>query len=79
MSYLVITSDGVFERMKLQDVCSLFHGSAFLGLKKRGEKLDVQLLADAIVESALNSGSVDNLAALVYPLEFSGKLHLHLT
>jgi hypothetical protein len=73
-SYLVLSSDGVFERMELQDVCNLFHASAFLGLEKRGEKLDLQLLADTIVESALTSGSFDNLAVLIYPLELSGKI-----
>ena len=72
-SYLVITSDGIFERMKLQDVCNLFHQNVFLNLTRDGEKLGSQILADAIVDSALKSGSFDNLAALVYPLEFSGK------
>lgn len=78
-SFLIITSDGIFERMLPQDVCNLvqekyrgFNNSS-LRNKSAGATLDYKALANTVVKAAYKSGSYDNLAAVVYPLNSSGK------
>ncbi|KAK9051182.1 hypothetical protein SSX86_027808 [Deinandra increscens subsp. villosa] len=67
-SYLVATSDGVLERLSPQDVCDLFwqlHTDAPLELQYSPSCL--YSLADCIVDTALERGSMDNVAAVVVP------------
>ncbi|XVE77828.1 hypothetical protein DITRI_Ditri13aG0093700 [Diplodiscus trichospermus] len=69
-SYLVVGSDGVFEKMSLQDVCDLLwevknHATV-------GSRLSSSCslsLADCLVNTAFEKGSMDNMAAVVVPLE----------
>lgn len=68
-SYLVATSDGVFEKMDAQDVCDLFwelHTHSALELQYNPSCS--YSLADCIVDTALERGSMDNVAAVVVPL-----------
>lgn len=68
-SYLVAASDGVFEKLSLQDVCDLLwevdgHGPSRLQLSSSCS----YSLADCIVNTAFEKGSMDNVAAVVVPL-----------
>ncbi|KAK9067618.1 hypothetical protein SSX86_011729 [Deinandra increscens subsp. villosa] len=67
-SYLVATSDGVLEKLSPQDVCDLFwelHTNAPLELQYSPSCS--YSLADCIVDTALERGSMDNVAAVVVP------------
>lgn len=68
-SYLVAASDGVLEKLDPQDVCDLFwelHSNAPLELEYSPSCS--YSLADCIVDTALEKGSMDNVAAVVVPL-----------
>ncbi|GMI73992.1 hypothetical protein like AT3G63340 [Hibiscus trionum] len=68
-SYLVAGSDGIFEKLSLQDVCDLLwevenHDTV-------GSRLSSSCslsLADCLVNTAFERGSMDNMAAVVVPL-----------
>ncbi|KAK5810908.1 hypothetical protein PVK06_026225 [Gossypium arboreum] len=68
-SYLVVGSDGIFEKLSLQDVCDLLwevknHDTV-------GSRLSSSCalsLADCLVNTAFERGSMDNMAAIVVPL-----------
>lgn len=67
-SYLVAASDGVLEKLGPQDVCDLFwelHANAPLELEYSPSCS--YSLADCIVDTALEKGSMDNVAAVVVP------------
>lgn len=67
-SYLVAASDGVLEKLSSQDVCDLFwqlHTDAPLELINSSSCS--YSLADCIVDTALERGSMDNVAAVVVP------------
>lgn len=69
-SYLVVASDGIFEKMNTQDICNLLleaqrqinHSMEYL-------PANVHALALAIVDAAFDRGSMDNLAAVVLALD----------
>ena len=68
-SYLVAASDGIFEKLSLQDVCDLLwevqsHGT----LQSELSTSCLYSLADCIVNTAFEKGSLDNMAAIVVPL-----------
>ncbi|XP_019264222.1 PREDICTED: probable protein phosphatase 2C 51 isoform X2 [Nicotiana attenuata] len=69
--YLVIGSDGIFERMSPQDVCDILHGGH---AKENETSIDTSLcpssssLADCIVQNAFSKGSSDNLSVIVIPM-----------
>lgn len=68
-SYLIAASDGVFEKMSLQDVCDVVwevhtHGTAGSGLSSSCS----YSLAECLVNTAFGKGSMDNMAAVVVPL-----------
>ena len=68
-SYLVAASDGVFEKLSLQDVCDLLwevnsHGT----LESEVSTSCLYSSADCIVNNAFEKGSLDNMAAVVVPL-----------
>lgn len=63
-SYLVAASDGVFEQMSSQDVCDLLWEES-----RNDETVSSSYsLADYVVGTAFERGSMDNLAAVVVPL-----------
>ncbi|KAM0030919.1 putative protein-serine/threonine phosphatase [Helianthus debilis subsp. tardiflorus] len=67
-SYLVAVSDGVLEKLGTQDVCDLLwdlHTPAPLELQYSPSCS--YSLADCIVDTALERGSMDNVAAVVVP------------
>lgn len=75
-SYLVAASDGVFEKLSMQDVCDLLwevngDGSAGLGISPSCSFS----LADCLVKTAFEKGSMDNIAANVVPLGSTGISH----
>ncbi|XP_075640713.1 putative protein phosphatase 2C 51 [Castanea sativa] len=57
--FLVVSSDGIFESMTPQDVCDLIHDSSSCS--------PLSSLAECIVNSAFEKGSVDNLSVIVVP------------
>ncbi|XP_075100732.1 putative protein phosphatase 2C 51 isoform X1 [Nicotiana tabacum] len=69
--YLVIGSDGIFERMNPQDVCDILHGGH---AKENETSIDSSFcpssssLADCIVQNAFSKGSSDNLSVVVIPM-----------
>ncbi|KAJ6306595.1 hypothetical protein OIU78_021836 [Salix suchowensis] len=68
-SYLVVASDGMFEKLGLQDTCDLLwevhsHGSERPGLSSSCS----YSLAECLVNTAFEKGSMDNAAAVVVPL-----------
>ncbi|XP_022727552.1 uncharacterized protein LOC111283351 isoform X2 [Durio zibethinus] len=68
-SYLVVGSDGVFEKLSLQDVCDLLwevKNHATIG--SRLSSSCSLSLADCLVNTAFKRGSMDNMAAVVVPL-----------
>lgn len=68
-SYLVAASDGVFEKLRPQDVCDLLWE-----LRTHGPISSSCLysLADCIVNTAFEKGSTDNMAAVVVPFRSTG-------
>ncbi|XP_027935639.1 uncharacterized protein LOC114190798 isoform X2 [Vigna unguiculata] len=68
-SYLVVASDGVFEKTSLQDVCDLlWEVHSYSNMRSECAHSSYSL-ADLIVNNALKKGSMDNVAAIVIPLE----------
>ncbi|KAJ8899368.1 hypothetical protein K2173_018342 [Erythroxylum novogranatense] len=70
-SYLVVASDGVFEKLSLQDVCDLLwqvhiHDTEKLGLSNACS----YSLAECLVNTAFEKGTMDNMAAVVVPLSY---------
>lgn len=68
-SYLVVASDGVFEKTSLQDVCDLLWELHSYSNMRSECAHSSYSLADLIVNNALKKGSMDNVAAIVIPLE----------
>uniref|UniRef100_A0A453SJR0 protein-serine/threonine phosphatase n=1 Tax=Aegilops tauschii subsp. strangulata TaxID=200361 RepID=A0A453SJR0_AEGTS len=68
-SFLIASSDGVFEKMSMQDVCDMMLYAKY-GVNQDFEPLAVvqQNLADFIVHLALQKGTTDNVAAVIVPL-----------
>jgi len=68
-AFLVVASDGVFESLSSQDVCSLLqvHSQSEDGDNGSSQCL-LPSLAECIVNVALEKGSTDNLSAVVVPL-----------
>ncbi|XP_043812617.1 uncharacterized protein LOC110614471 isoform X4 [Manihot esculenta] len=68
-TYLVVASDGMFEKLSLQDVCDLLwevhtHGTERSDLSSSCS----HSLAECLVNTAFQKGSVDNVATVVVPL-----------
>ncbi|XP_010256233.2 PREDICTED: probable protein phosphatase 2C 51 [Nelumbo nucifera] len=68
-SYLVIASDGIFEKLTTQDICDLLW-DADKQIHVHSELVSscMHSLADCIVNTAFERGSMDNMAAIVVPL-----------
>lgn len=72
-NYLVAASDGIFEKMTIQDVCDLLWDEKVRKNIKFHDRHSFTLsLADHIVDAASKKGTVDNMAAIVVPLRFTG-------
>ncbi|XP_041021198.1 uncharacterized protein LOC121262678 isoform X2 [Juglans microcarpa x Juglans regia] len=72
-SYLVAASDGIFEKLSMLDVCDLLwevqsHGTSRSELSASC----LYSLADCLVNTAFEKGSMDNLAAVVVRLGLFG-------
>ncbi|KAF5462679.1 hypothetical protein F2P56_018667 [Juglans regia] len=72
-SYLVAASDGIFEKLSMQDVCDLLwevqsHGTSRSELSASC----LYSLADCLVNTAFEKGSMDNVAAVVVRLGLLG-------
>ncbi|PHT80443.1 hypothetical protein T459_18495 [Capsicum annuum] len=64
--YVVIGSDGIFERLSPQDVCDILRGKHAVENKTSIDSSSS--LADCIVYNAFSKGSSDNLSVIVIPL-----------
>ncbi|XP_022996359.1 uncharacterized protein LOC111491615 isoform X1 [Cucurbita maxima] len=68
-SYLVVSSDGIFEKLSSQDVCDLLweiHNDR-MSISEYSPSCSYSL-AECIVSTAFERGSMDNMAAIVVPL-----------
>ncbi|CAK8571876.1 unnamed protein product [Lathyrus sativus] len=69
-SYLVAASDGVFEKLSVQNVCDLlWEVHRFSDMRSECTSSSSYSLADLIIDAAFEKGSMDNMAAVVVPLE----------
>ncbi|PON94973.1 Protein phosphatase [Trema orientale] len=72
-SYLVAASDGIFEKLSLQDVCDLLWEVRSHGPRRSELSASCSYsLADCIVDTAFEKGSMDNVAAVVVPVSSAG-------
>ncbi|KAL0459488.1 UNVERIFIED_CONTAM: putative inactive protein kinase [Sesamum latifolium] len=74
-SYVIAASDGVFEKLNPQDICDMLWEP--LSHFTRPPELNSSCsysLADCIVNTAFERGSMDNLAAVMIPVKASGSL-----
>ncbi|KAJ4848090.1 hypothetical protein Tsubulata_047020 [Turnera subulata] len=72
-SYLVVASDGLFEKLSLQDVCDFLWDVHNDGIGMSGLSSSCSYsLAECLVNTAIEKGSMDNVAAVVVPLESIG-------
>lgn len=69
-SYLVAASDGVFEKLSVQNVCDLLWDVHHIrDMRSECTSSSSYSLADLIIDAAFEKGSMDNMAAVVVPLE----------
>ncbi|XP_042518279.1 uncharacterized protein LOC122092049 isoform X3 [Macadamia integrifolia] len=77
-SFLVVASDGIFDKLTTQDICDLlWDAHVESNEKSKSFSSCMHSLADCIANIAFEKGSMDNMAAVVVPLRptvFSGKL-----
>ncbi|KAJ0974079.1 hypothetical protein J5N97_016044 [Dioscorea zingiberensis] len=68
-SYLVVASDGIFEKLTTQEVCDLLWDRE-ISVNMNSEFIPAirQTLADFIIKNAFERGSMDNMATIVVPL-----------
>jgi len=72
-TFLIASSDGVFEKMTMQDVCDLMLHAKFRVKHDFGSSAMTQHnLADYLVHVALQKGTTDNVAAVIVPLGSPG-------
>ncbi|XP_059625914.1 uncharacterized protein LOC132268980 isoform X2 [Cornus florida] len=78
-SYVVAASDGIFEKMSSQDVCDLLWELHSRG-NGRSELVSScsYSLADCIVKTAYEKGSMDNMAAIVVSFTSTGSSQISL-
>lgn len=69
----MVATDGVFEKLTTQDICDVLWDVHMHGNEKSEFcSIGAQSLADCIVSTAFEKGSMDNIAAVVVPLRSSG-------
>ncbi|XP_024013006.1 probable protein phosphatase 2C 51 isoform X2 [Eutrema salsugineum] len=69
-SYLVVSTDGIFEKLEVQDVCDRL--SEVNSQTSSGAEVPSYCtvsLADCLINTAFDKGSMDNMAAVVVPLK----------
>lgn len=69
--FLVVASDGIFEGLSTQEVCSLLHDAHSQGEDQKhwsSSKCQFSSLAECVVNMAYEKGSTDNLSVIVLPL-----------
>ncbi|PIN06965.1 Serine/threonine protein phosphatase [Handroanthus impetiginosus] len=68
-SYVIAASDGVFEKLSPQDICDILGGPLSNFTKSPDHNSSCSFsLADCIVNTAFERGSMDNLAAVMIPV-----------
>jgi len=68
-TFLVASSDGIFEKMTMQDVCDqMLNVKLRVNQDLRSSAITQHNLADYVVRVALQKGTRDNVAAVVVPL-----------
>ncbi|KAL6841604.1 hypothetical protein ACP4OV_028543 [Aristida adscensionis] len=68
-TFLIASSDGILEKMTMQDVCDLMlHVKLHVNRELGSYSSTQQNLADYVVHLALKKGTTDNVAAVVVPL-----------
>ncbi|CAA2974745.1 uncharacterized protein LOC111411818 isoform X2 [Olea europaea var. sylvestris] len=68
-SYLIAASDGVFDKLSPQDVCDiLWEPHSDVNVMSESSSSCSYSLADCILNTAFEKGSMDNLAATILPL-----------
>ncbi|KAL6505165.1 hypothetical protein OROGR_024982 [Orobanche gracilis] len=72
-SYVIVASDGVFEKLTTQDICDILSEplSQFTTSREFNSSC-LYSLADCIVNTAFEQGSMDNLAAITIPVGAPG-------
>ncbi|XP_023638549.1 uncharacterized protein LOC17887207 isoform X2 [Capsella rubella] len=69
-SYLVVSSDGIFEKLEVQEVCDRLWEVNNQTSSGAGAPSYCSIsLADCLVNTAFEKGSMDNMAAVVVPLK----------
>ncbi|GER24870.1 protein phosphatase 2C family protein [Striga asiatica] len=72
-SYVIVASDGVFEKLKPQDICDiLWEPLSHFTTSPDFNSSCLYSLADCIVNTAFERGSMDNLAAITIPVKEPG-------
>lgn len=72
-SYLVAASDGIFEKLSSQEVCDLLWEVHVHPNMRSGFSSSCSYsLAECIVNTAFEKGSMDNMATVVVPLRSTG-------
>ncbi|CAL9766648.1 unnamed protein product [Musa acuminata subsp. burmannicoides] len=72
-SYLIAASDGVFEKLTMQEVCDLlWYEKLKANVKAEYIHSVTYTLADLLVNTAFERGTMDNMAIVVIPLKSSG-------
>ncbi|RWW11482.1 hypothetical protein BHE74_00031693 [Ensete ventricosum] len=72
-SYLIAASDGVFEKLTMQEVCDLlWYEELKANVKAEYIHGVTDTLADLLVNTAFERGTMDNMAIVVIPLKSSG-------
>ncbi|KAL6500526.1 hypothetical protein OROHE_025892 [Orobanche hederae] len=72
-SYVIVASDGVFEKLTTQDICDLlWEPLSHFTTSREFSSSCLYSLADCIVNTAFEQGSMDNLAAITIPVRAPG-------
>ncbi|XP_050236552.1 uncharacterized protein LOC126686518 isoform X2 [Mercurialis annua] len=68
-TYLVVASDGLFEKLSLQNVCDILWDVSSHGIMRSELSSSCSLsLAECLVNTAFEKGSLDNVATVIVPL-----------
>lgn len=72
-SYLVAATDGIFEKLKPQDICDIFWElQTDTSVSSVLTDSFTYSLADRVVDAAFDKGTLDNMAAVVLPVKSLG-------
>lgn len=69
-TYLIAASDGIFEKLTMQEVCDLlWYEKVKANAQSEYSNNMPYSLADLLVNTAFERGAIDNMAAVVIPLK----------